>query len=226
MKKPFIFINSAMTVDGKISTLERRQVRISSQKDMEVVDKLRAGSDAVLVGMKTLLTDDPKLTVKSGRLREERLEMGLSENPMKVAVGRIDSVNLDSEFLNYGNAVKVFFASMHSDTLKIDELGNMAKVYVSADNEIDPFFIAETLHDLGVRKLMIEGGAETNYCFLRAGLVDEMYVTVAPRIFGGKNAPTLVDGDGFMEDGVLKLKLFFVDRDCDELRLKYRVLNR
>ncbi|OYT54051.1 MAG: diaminohydroxyphosphoribosylaminopyrimidine reductase [Candidatus Altiarchaeales archaeon ex4484_2] len=226
MKKPFIFINSAMTVDGKISTLERRQVRISSQKDMDMVDKLRAGSDAVLVGMNTLLTDDPKLTVKSGKLREERLEKGLSENPMKVAVGRIDSVNLDSEFLNYGNAEKIFFASRDSDTLKIDELGDMADVYVSVDDEIDPCFIAKTLHGLGVRRLMIEGGAETNYRFLKAGLVDEIYVTVAPRIFGGRDAPTLVDGAGFMEGQALKLKLLSMNRKGDELLLKYRVSKR
>ncbi len=226
MNKPFIFINSAMTVDGKTSTLERRQVRISSQEDMEVVDKLRAESDAVLVGMNTLLTDDPKLTVKSGRLREERLRNSLPENPMKVAVGRIDSVNLDSEFLNYGNAEKIFFATRDSDTWKIDELRNMADVYVSIHDEIDPCFIAETLHGLGVKKLMVEGGAETNYRFLKAGLVDEIYVTVAPMIFGGRNAPTLVDGAGFMEDEALKLKLLSMNRDGDELLLKYRVLKR
>jgi len=224
MNKPFIFINSAMTVDGKISTIERRQVRISSPKDMELVDELRAGSDAVLVGMKTLLTDDPKLTVKSDKLRGERLGKGLSENPMKVVVGRLDFVNLDSEFINYGNAVKVFFASRDSDSLKIDEIGSMARVYVSADNDINPSFIAETLYGLGVRKLMIEGGADTNFRFLRAGLVDEIYVTVAPRIFGGKNAPTLVDGDGFSEDKALKLKLLSIDRISDELLLKYSVL--
>lgn len=65
MDRPFIFINSAMSADGKLSTKERKQVKISGKLDFERVDELRAHSDAIMVGIGTLLADDPSLTVKS-----------------------------------------------------------------------------------------------------------------------------------------------------------------
>ncbi len=86
MNRPFVFINVAMTADGKIDTFQRKGAAISSQRDKERVDKLRAEFDAVMVGGRTLLDEDPKLTVKSEALREERIARGLSPNPIKVGV--------------------------------------------------------------------------------------------------------------------------------------------
>src|SRR5215210_7034509 len=84
--RPFVFVNAAITVDGKLDTVAREGATISSRADLARVDRLRAESDAVMVGGRTLLQEDPKLTVKSPALRSERLERGLDENPMKVAV--------------------------------------------------------------------------------------------------------------------------------------------
>jgi len=81
MNRPYVFINVAMTADGKIDTFERKGATISSQRDKERVDQLRAESDAVMVGGKTLLDEDPKLTVKSEVLRAERVARGLSPIP-------------------------------------------------------------------------------------------------------------------------------------------------
>ena len=112
-KRPFIFINTAMTADGKISTIGRRQVKISNDLDMERVDKLRAGSDAVLVGAKTAVGDDPKLTVKSEKLRKERIKHGLPENPIKVTLGSvsINDLEVNSDFMSHGNSEKIIFAT-------------------------------------------------------------------------------------------------------------------
>src|ERR1041384_3211883 len=84
MNRPFVFINVAMTADGKIDTFERKGSAISSARDKERVDQLRAGADAIMVGGRTLLDEDPKLTVKSETLRAERVARGLSPNPVKV----------------------------------------------------------------------------------------------------------------------------------------------
>src|SRR5438552_11651690 len=84
--RPFVLINAAITVDGKLDTVERQGARISSPGDLERVDRLRAESDAVMVGGHTLLREDPRLTVKSEAMRAERLESGLEENHMKVTV--------------------------------------------------------------------------------------------------------------------------------------------
>ena len=83
MTRPFVFINSAMSADGKISTIDRRQVRISSQVDLARVDRLRAESDAIMVGIGTVLADDPGLRVKSDLLRRARRYKGLSEDPFE-----------------------------------------------------------------------------------------------------------------------------------------------
>ncbi len=224
MKRPFIFINTAMTADGKISTIERKQIRISNEKDMERVDKLRSESDAVLVGMNTVIVDDPKLTIKSEKLRRERIKKGLAENPIKVTIGKLDNLSMDSDFMSYGNAEKIIFASSDSDPYKIEEIGNAAKIFLSDDKDINLRYVVETLYILGVKKLMIEGGSSTNYRFLKEGLVDEIYITIAPKIFGGKTAPTLVDGRGFKENEEINLKLISVDRLSDNILLRYKVI--
>src|SRR5438093_4029993 len=107
--RPFVLINAAMTADGKIDTAARRGAAISSARDLERVDRLRAENDAVMVGGHTLLREDPKLTVKSPTLRAARMERSLPENPIKVGViTKIQdpragpTIRDDSEFLNFG----------------------------------------------------------------------------------------------------------------------------
>lgn len=226
MERPYVFINAAMTLDGKISTIERKQVRISSDKDMERMDGLRAQSDAVLVGMNTVLTDDPKLNVKSQELRDQRKEKGLHENPMKVSLGRLDGLNLDSEFLSHGGAEKVLFASPETDSYKIEELQAKADVFVSETDPVDPEEVLQNLHEMGVEILMVEGGARTNFSFLSKGLVDKIYVAIGPLIFGGGKAPTLVDGEGFKEKDAIRLRLNSVNKLGSELIAEYDVLNK
>ncbi len=84
MTRPFVFINSAMSADGKISSIERSQVRISGQMDKSRVDLLRAESDAVMVGVGTVLADDPSLRVKSLSSREARRKRGQPEDPLRI----------------------------------------------------------------------------------------------------------------------------------------------
>ena len=83
MERPYVFLNVAMTADGKIDTFERRGAAISSQRDKQRVDRLRAEADAVMVGGHTLLGENPKLTVKSADLRAEREARGLRPIPSK-----------------------------------------------------------------------------------------------------------------------------------------------
>jgi len=106
MDRPFVFINVAMTADGKIDTFARQGAAISSQRDKERVDQLRAESDAVMVGGKTLLDEDPKLTVKSEALRAERVARGLMPNPVKVGIVSKADIKSHSKFLYEGSSPK------------------------------------------------------------------------------------------------------------------------
>src|SRR5205814_7190325 len=104
MARPYVFINVAASVDGKIDTVERRGASISSEADRERVDRLRASVDAVMVGGRTLHEEDPRLTVKSGPLRATRVAHGRPENPAKVGVTTRGGLRPDCRFLTAGPA--------------------------------------------------------------------------------------------------------------------------
>ncbi|MFN8386737.1 MAG: 2,5-diamino-6-(ribosylamino)-4(3H)-pyrimidinone 5'-phosphate reductase [Anaerolineales bacterium] len=225
MKRPFVFINVAMTADGKIDTSARRGAAISSPRDKERVDTLRADSDAVMVGGRTLLDEDPKLTVKSELLRAERVARGLSENPMKVCVVSDANIESHSKFLREGGTRIVIFTTNRTSKNKLDLLRSQgAEVFVHEGKRVDLTHMMQTLVDLGVKRLMVEGGATLNFELLRLGLVDEVNAFVSPMIFGGESAPTLAAGRGLERGEAIPLKLVDVEKwDDGGVVLKYSI---
>ena len=223
MKRPFVFINVAMTADGKIDTFERKGASISSQSDKERVDRLRAESDAVMVGGKTLLDEDPKLTVKSEVLRAERVARGLSPNPVKVCIVTEATIRLDSAFLTAGPASTVIFTTGQTSKEQISLLRSRgANVYVHDSERVDLPQALTTLRELGINRLMVEGGATLNFELLRLGLVDEVLAYIAPMIFGGESAPTMAAGAGVERSAAIPLKLIDVEKSDDGgVLLKY-----
>ncbi len=223
MKRPFVFINVAMTADGKIDTFQRRGAAISSERDKERVDQLRAGADAIMVGGKTLLDEDPKLTVKSETLRAERLARGLSPNPIKVGVITEAHLRSDSRFLNEGPANIVIFTTRWTSKHHISLLKSRhVDVYLDDSDKVQLPGAHETLTELGVERLMVEGGATLNFELLRLGLVDEVTAYVAPMIFGGANAPTLAAGPGLERGEAIPMKLIEIEKwDDGGVLLKY-----
>ena len=208
MNRPFVFINIAMTADGKIDTFQRKGAAISSQRDKERVDRLRAEADAIMVGGKTLLDEDPKLTVKSEQLRAERLARGLSPNPIKVGVVTEARLSLESQFLTTGPADIVIFTTRWTSKHHISLLKSVGvDVYVDDSDKVNLPKALETLKEIGVQRLMVEGGATLNFELLRLGLVDEVTVFMAPMIFGGANAPTMAAGSGLERGEAIPLKL-------------------
>jgi 2,5-diamino-6-(ribosylamino)-4(3H)-pyrimidinone 5'-phosphate reductase len=223
MNRPFVFINVAMTADGKIDTFERKGSAISSERDKERVDRLRAGSDAVMVGGRTLLDEDPRLTVKSEVLRAERVARGLAPNPIKVGVVTQAKIESDSKFLNAGPADIVIFTTRQTSKKYLSLLTTRhVDVYVDDAARVDLAKALATLKDLGVERLMVEGGATLNFELIRGGLVDEVTAYVAPMIFGGESAPTLAAGAGFKRSEAIPLELSEVEKwDDGGLFVKY-----
>ena len=215
--KPFVFINVAVTADGKMDTYERRGAAISSAADKARVDRLRAESDAVMVGGRTLLDEDPKLTVKSEALRAERVVRGLTPNPIKVGIVTKAEIKPDSDFLNFGEARIVIFTTNQTSSIKIELLRSRGvDVFVHENPRVDLAKALETLHELGVKRLMVEGGGTLNFELLRLGLVDELSVYVAPMIFGGESAPTAAAGMGLARGEAIPLKLIHSEVYDDE----------
>jgi 2,5-diamino-6-(ribosylamino)-4(3H)-pyrimidinone 5'-phosphate reductase len=226
MNRPFVFINVAMTTDGKIDTIERRGAAISSQRDKERVDQLRADTDAILVGGRTLLDEDPKLTVKSEIFREERVARGLSPNPIKVGIVTKANIQADSNFLNAGPANIVIFTTHWTSKEHLALLkARRVDVYVDNADKVDLQGALAVLKELGVERLMVEGGSTLNFELLRLGLVDEVTAYVAPMIFGGESAPTLAAGSGLKRSEAIPLKLVETETWEDGgVLLKYHVM--
>jgi 2,5-diamino-6-(ribosylamino)-4(3H)-pyrimidinone 5'-phosphate reductase len=225
MERPFVFINVAMTADGKIDTVARKGAAISSPRDRERVDRLRAGSDAVMVGGRTLLEEDPKLTVKSEALREERIARGAPPNPTKVAIVSEANIRIHSKFLRDGPANIVIFTTHRTSRDKLEFLRLQGvDVHVDHHDRVDLPGAFAILKNLGVDRLMVEGGATLNFELLRLGLVDEVNAFVAPMIFGGESAPTMAAGAGVERGEAVPLALIDVEKwDDGGVLLKYLV---
>lgn len=225
MNRPFVFINVAMTADGKIDTFQRKGAGISSPRDKERVDQLRAESDAVMVGGRTLLDEDPKLTVKSEALREARVRRGLTPNPVKVGVVSEAKFEPHSKFLHEGGGRVVIFTTPRTSNEQLEFIRSQnAQVFVHAGERVDLRAMMQTLHEMGIRRLMVEGGAALNFELIRLGLADELSAYVAPMIFGGETAPTLAAGSGLERSAAVLLKLIHAEGWEDGgVLLKYKI---
>src|SRR5262249_31000488 len=145
-------------------TVARRGATISSARDAERVDRLRADADAVMVGGRTLLGDDPRLTVKSAALRAERVARGLDENPAKVAVVSVPDLRPDARFLSSGPARIVVFTTERASGAQLAALRERGvEVFALGVTQVDLPAALATLRGLGIRRLLVEGGGTLNF---------------------------------------------------------------
>jgi 2,5-diamino-6-(ribosylamino)-4(3H)-pyrimidinone 5'-phosphate reductase len=230
LKKPYVIINCAMSADGKISTFERRQVRISGKSDLARVDVLRAKSDAIMVGVGTVLADDPSLRVKSEQLRGERISLGKPENPLRVVADSLARTPLDAQVLlsegfeqgcskSKGCIIGVSAAAQKE---RVSELGRRCEVVLCGEKTVNLRELLSILHGKGVKTLMVEGGGRLNWSMIREGLVDEICVYIGALIIGGKDAPTLMDGAGFTSD-FPRLELISIERLDEGALLRWQL---
>ncbi|MGZ4901939.1 MAG: 2,5-diamino-6-(ribosylamino)-4(3H)-pyrimidinone 5'-phosphate reductase [Halobacteriota archaeon] len=220
--RPFVFINSAMSADGKISTTLRKQVRISGENDLKRVDALRAHSDAVMVGIRTIIADDPKLTIKSKALKAMRTRLGKPSDPLRIVVDSNARTPLSASVLGARTLIAV---SQKAPLNAVNALSEKAEVFVAGGHVVDLVALLSNLKQRGVDSLMVEGGARLNFALLDLGLVDEIYTYVGNIVIGGHKAPTLADGVGFTSHFV-KLDLRELSRMDDGLLIKWRVKGR
>ncbi len=188
-KRPFITLKYAMTLDGKIATASGDSKWITGEEARTYAHRLRRQHDAVLVGIGTVLADDPELTT--------RLVQG--KNPVRVVLDSRLRISLMASVLNPA-ADTIIFASEEADAVKAEALAALPNVEVvrvpAASCGLCVTRVVQELAQRGITSVLVEGGSEVHGAFFDAGLVDRVCAFIAPKLIGGARAVTPVGGVG------------------------------
>jgi riboflavin-specific deaminase-like protein len=226
-ERPYVVASCAVSVDGYIDDASDRRLVLSNAEDLDRVDEVRAGCDAILVGAETVRRDDPRLLVRSTVRRASRFAAGRPAGPSKVtltASGRLDPA---ARFFTTGDVDKIVYAA-GAATAGLRERLRGAATVVDAGQPSDLSGVQADLRGVladlrarGVRRLLVEGGGAIHTEFLTAGLVDELHLAVAPFFVGATGAPRFVGAGTFGHDPDHPMRLAEVRQLGDIVLLRY-----
>jgi 2,5-diamino-6-(ribosylamino)-4(3H)-pyrimidinone 5'-phosphate reductase len=226
-KLPFVYLNIAMTADGKLAPESRHFITFSSDRDRRHILELRAAADAVMSGARTVDLNPVKLDPGAKKYRELRLKRGLPEYNLRVIVSGSGTLDPDAEIFKHRFSPIIILTTGRAPQKNLARLQkNGALVKICGERKLDFAFALRWLwKEWGVKRLLCEGGGEINDALFNAGLVDELHLTLCPAILGGETAPTLADGEGFAHlADAARLKVTSRKQIGDELFLIYKVL--
>ena len=195
--RPHVIINMAMSVDGKVSSSAQEPVAFTSREDRRLLLKIRSRCDAMIVGSHTVALGYQDMGISNPLLRAARLRRGQTEYPLRVIV---------SGRLNLSRTLGLFKAPISPILIaccesaprsRRHEFSRLGHLIVCGRSEVDiPRLFSLLATNYRVRIILCEGGPTLNDALFRSGWVNELYLTLSPRIVGGRNAPTLVEGMG------------------------------
>ena len=227
LKRPFVASTFAMTVDGKITTRNFSPVDFTSREDKAHLIRQRALGDAVLIGHTTLRRDNVRLGLPVKDLREARLARNQSPYPLRVIVsneGRIDSAL--NVFQTDFSPIVIFSTTRMPRKYQIS-LREKATLHLSDARSVDlEWMLHQLWRDYRVRTLACEGGASLFRASLEGGLVDQLNLTIAPYLFGGRDAPTLTGLSKKFLPASVHCSLVEMRTVGDECFVTYRIKRR
>lgn len=191
--RPFVHVNCAMSADGRLAGPDRTQVSISSAEDKTRAKNLRKKYDAILVGVGTVIADDPHLTHK---------ELDYDTNPIRIVLDPHGRTPDEAQILDERAPTIMVTLEDCDREWDCEETVRIGKDRIDLPKLLE--FLAE---DTGIENILVEGGGKTIASFFEAGLVDRYTVFVGGLIIGGIGAPTPCDSEGWVKEGGLKLNL-------------------
>ncbi|MEY8764547.1 bifunctional diaminohydroxyphosphoribosylaminopyrimidine deaminase/5-amino-6-(5-phosphoribosylamino)uracil reductase RibD [uncultured Clostridium sp.] len=188
---PYLAMKYAMTADGKIATVTGASQWITGETAREHVHRLRHKYSAIMVGIGTVLHDDPLLNC--------RLKNG--KNPIRIICDSYLHIPVNSRICQTAGEIPTIVATTMTNSVKVSRLKALGVKILTLPNKngkVDLPILMQKLGEFCVDSILLEGGGVLNYSALNDGLVQEMYVYIAPKIFGGKEAKTPVEGKGVL----------------------------
>jgi 5-amino-6-(5-phosphoribosylamino)uracil reductase len=184
-------VSVAVSLDGFTADDSGSRLMLSSPEDFDAVYRLRAESDAILVGGQTVRVDNPSLATRHAACFELRKQRGMTPHPLKATITASGNLPADAKFFQEGDAQKLVFCGAAADPSLEKRLGSLATVVRFAEQDVVASAVVADLAKRGVSQLMVEGGARTIDLFFRAGVVDVLRLAVAPVICGkrGRSRP-------------------------------------
>jgi 2,5-diamino-6-(ribosylamino)-4(3H)-pyrimidinone 5'-phosphate reductase len=220
MSRPYIILGGFMSIDGKSAPSNRKGrtfTPLLSEKLLSKLHKIRSKVDAVLVGAETVIEDDPKLTVRAVP----------GNSPLRVVLDSLIRTPLESHIFKTTDSRTILAVCQKAPKYKINQLKEKGVEIINfnCERRIPLRDLLDNLHRRGIKSLLVEGGPEIRWSFIKERLIDEFFVWITPSIWGGRKAPTLVDGEGYLElDDSLKLRLKHSEIIDDTVILEYHVL--
>jgi len=220
--RPYTVINVVSTLDGR-ATLEGKSSTVGSAADRVIMRNIRCAFDAVLVGAGTLRAENLDLAVPQ-RLAQRRREKGLNYQPIPIILMGSSPLPKARRLYEQKGVVIMGPSTVQAEQLPANSSFRALPVG-SGSSRVDVGDILRTLgEEFGVGRLLVEGGPAVNYSFLSGNHVDEMFLTLAPRISGGGNAPSIVSGPDTLHDKVANARLVSVHAVAgNELYVRYRL---
>ena len=205
--RPRVILSAAMSLDGKIAT-KKGDSELSTKQDKVRIHKLRSKIDAILVGSNTVRKDNPALTVRHVK----------GKNPIRIILDSKASIKSNSKIVRTSKKIPtIIVVSKKANRKNIQRLKNHSiEIIESGENRINIKNLLKKLTKKKIKTLLVEGGGNVNWEFIKDGLVDEIIVTVSPYIIGGSKAISLVEGFGFSkikQSPTLKLKKVIQNRN-------------
>jgi 5-amino-6-(5-phosphoribosylamino)uracil reductase len=223
--RPYVLLSCATSIDGYIDDATGPRLLLSNDADLDRVDEVRAGCDAILVGATTIRTDNPRLLVRSQARQDARTARGTIPTPVKVTITGHGDLDPAAQFFTAGDTSKIVYAASPALDKARERVGAVASV-ADAGDPADLHRVLADLSARGIGRLMVEGGTAMHTQFLAAGLADELQLVIAPFFVGDARAPRLVRDGAFPWDSGHRARLAGVTQLEDVVLLRYALSDR